>query len=96
MSFASARGMWLASAALSLVPSSPSFSQPASSLPPVLVSPQQTPQRAVQRSKRGGAVRTVQPATPAPSAQPAPPVPGSLTVLTAQQALREIQFNSLN
>ena len=87
MSFASARGIWLASATFLILPSSPSFSQPAANLPPVVVTQQPTPQRAIQRSKRGGTVRTVQPATAAPSTQPAPPVPGSLTVPTAQQAL---------
>lgn len=88
---ARARWLGLASAALVLVPSS-SSSQPVSSLPPVIVTPERAaPPRNVQRAKRGSAARTTLRVTAAPAAPAAPPVPGSLTVMTAQQALNEIQ-----
>ena len=93
------RGFWLASAAALL--SSASFSDAVSAqagsqttLPSVTIDAPQQKRAAAARGPRRAATTTQAPrraAVPATDTAQAPGVPGSLTVATAQQALREIQ-----
>jgi iron complex outermembrane receptor protein len=87
------RSILLASAAV--LTSVPAAAQTANNpLPAITVDAPQPKRGAALRPPRGAAVASRpsrRPVTPAPQIAQAPGVPGSLTVATAQQALREIQ-----
>lgn len=88
------RSIMLASAATLVSLSAHAQSGPSPTLPPVTVDAPQQKRAVAARPPRSGAVATGRAARRpvAVTAQPvAASVPGSLTVLTAQQALREIQ-----